>query len=91
VRSFLAEPLGTRGFGRNTLPLEELGVLLKRILVREFHVPSAHTLEPGLAALLHNKPTALLVREVECSHGGASAASLLRGLDVPEDLSAQCG
>jgi hypothetical protein len=41
-----------------------------------------------LAALLHDKPAALLVREVECPHGGSFGGLTARGLHVPEDLSA---
>jgi hypothetical protein len=41
-----------------------------------------------LPALLHHKPAALLVREVEFPHGGSFGRLTARGLHVPEDLSA---
>jgi hypothetical protein len=41
-----------------------------------------------LAALLHHKPAALLIAQIELPHGGSFGGLTARRLHVPEDLSA---
>src|SRR5208337_1210512 len=43
---------------------------------------------PRLAALLHHKPAALFVAEIERPHGRGFGRLTVRGLHVPENLSA---